>query len=166
MVTPWSLCWNRRVGLSEQDLSRRLRPADGWPAWVTGAPYRASAHPQASSIVPLESGANCQRYAYGVLGLFGRVVPPHRSSELWEDTGLSHHDRAESQDLDLVLFNDSNDAWGAHIAVVVGDALLHLCAEEARPALWPWSEFANRPRYEQLVGVVRVPSASILLGER
>jgi hypothetical protein len=88
------------------------------------------------------------------------VVPPHRSSELWEDADFSHHDHDQAQDLDLALFNDSNTAWGAHVAVVVGDTLLHLCAEEGRPAFWSWDEFAARPRYEHLIGLVRVPSAA------
>jgi len=127
---------------------------------VAVAPYRFEAHPQASDSIPLASGANCQRYAYAVLALFDRRVPPHRSSELWEDSTLKHPDRTDAHDLDLVLFNDSDNAWGAHVAIVVGDGLLHLCAEEGRPAIWSWADFARRPRYEHVVGLVRASGDS------
>ncbi|NNC12851.1 hydrolase [Planctomonas sp. JC2975] len=141
--------------MEAQDLDRRLRPVGGWPAWATVAPYRYEAHPQASELGGLESGANCQRYAYAVLALFGLHVPPHRSSELWEDQSLEHPDRVDAEDLDLVLFNNSDAAWGAHVAIVMGDDLLHLCAEEGRPATWSWTDFARRPRYRHVVGLVR-----------
>jgi hypothetical protein len=150
------LCLTLRV--EEGDLAKWLSPIGGWPAWVTDAPYRYAAHPQASGSGPMEDGANCQRYAYAVLDLFDRRVLPHRSSELWEDESLAHPDRDDARDLDLVLFNDSGAAWGAHVAVVAGDQLLHLCAEEGRPALWAWGDFAIRTRYETIVGLVRVPS--------
>ena len=139
------------------DLDLRLRPPGGWPGWVSHTPYRSQAHPQAADLGPLESGANCQRYAYAVLALFDRFVPPHRSSELWEDPAFVHPEPTGAEDLDLVLFNDSEMAWGAHVAVVVGEVLLHLCAEERRPALWSWGEFSSRSRYTHIVGVVRVP---------
>ncbi|MHA7985411.1 hydrolase [Rathayibacter sp. CAU 1779] len=143
--------------LSTEDLDRRLTAPGGWPAWATMAPYRHAAHPQAADAPPLALGANCQRYAYAVLALFDRHVAPHRSSELWEDPTFPHRDRDEAQDLDLVLFSDSNAAWGAHVAVIIGDELLHLCAEEGRPAIWSWEDFAARSRYEHIVGVVTVP---------
>jgi hypothetical protein len=151
------LWWNRGVMLTERDLEETLRPAGGWPTWVTTAPYRADAHPQASGLASLEAGANCQRYAYAVLELFDRHVPAHRSSELWEDANLTHRDPSGARDLDLALFNHSHDPWGAHIAVVFGGGLLHLCAEERRPAMWSWSDFATRPRYSSLIGIVRSP---------
>lgn len=132
------LCLN--CGVEVRDLDGWLEPVRGWPAWATVAPYRYEAHPQAAELGGLESGANCQRYAYSVLALFGRHMPPHRSSELWEDTSLQHPARADVHDLDLVLFNDSDDARGAHVAIVMGDELLHLCAEEGRPAIWSWTD--------------------------
>jgi hypothetical protein len=149
------LRWHPGVVLTEQDLGEVLRPSGGWPTWVTHAAYRSDAHPQAAALSALEFGANCQRYAYEFLALFDRRVPPHRSSELWGDANLTHCDRYEARDLDLALFNESNDAWGAHVAIVVGDRLLHLCAEEGRPAIWSWGEFATRARYSHLIGVIR-----------
>lgn len=139
-----------------EELDRVLRPRDGWPVWVTDAQYRATSHPSAVALPPIEQGANCQRYAYAVLSLLERRVPPHRSSELWDDPTLVHVVRDDAADLDLALFNDSDDAFGAHVAVVFGEGLLHLCAEVGAPALWSWSDFAARPRYAHLVGIVRV----------
>lgn len=73
------------------DLCALPEPATGWPRWVFEAPYDAARHPAAApgggALTP-EGGANCQLYAYGVLGLLGRSVPPHRSSDLWEDPAL------------------------------------------------------------------------------
>jgi hypothetical protein len=34
-------------------------------------------------------GANCQVFAYGVLGLFGLPCPPLRSSDLWEGSAAT-----------------------------------------------------------------------------
>jgi hypothetical protein len=142
--------------LSTTDFSR-LAPPNGWPDWVVTAPYVESAHPQPGVSAPISDGANCQRFAYSVLELFGKNVPPHRSSELWGDPGLDHVAPSDACDLDLALFNSSADSWGAHVATVLGGRLLHLCAEVGRPALWRWSDFATRKRYATVVGVVRVP---------
>ncbi|AMM22497.1 hypothetical protein AX769_16580 [Frondihabitans sp. PAMC 28766] len=131
-------------------------PAGGWPDWVFTVPYSASAHPQPIDLEPIADGANCQRFAYAVLELFGRHIAPHRSSELWADRSLQHIEATEAQRLDLVLFNSTADAWGAHVAVALGGELLHLCAEVGRPAVWRWSDFAARDRYRVIVGVLRV----------
>jgi hypothetical protein len=126
----------------------------GLPAWVLDAPYSASAHPGAPDAPPIGDGANCQRYAYAVVALFGRSVPPVRSSELWT-WPAQHPGRADALPLDLALVNGTEDAWGAHVAVVTRTALLHLCSEVGRPAVWTWQDFARRPRYAHLVGLVR-----------
>lgn len=137
-------------------------PACGWPAWVTEAPYVGAAHPLVKTLPRLIDGANCQRYAYSVLGLFDRWVPEVRSSDLWS-APLIHPHPKEAQSLDLALFNNASTAWGAHVAIVTSAGLLHLCEEEGQPALWAWSDFSSRPRYEQLVGLVR-PIRGELIG--
>jgi hypothetical protein len=129
-------------------------PTCGWPAWVTEAPYVGAAHPLAEQLPRLIEGANCQRYAYSVLALFNRWVPEVRSSELWS-APLIHPGFTDAESLDLALFNHSSAAWGAHVALITPAGLIHLCAEEGRPALWGWSEFSSRRRYARLVGVVR-----------
>ncbi|MGN6206413.1 hydrolase [Humibacter sp.] len=143
--------------ITKAELSRVAVPRSGWPSWARDAPYATAVFPDAVRSARPEDGANCQVYAYAVLALFGRMVPPHRSSELWDDRSFAHVEPDEARDLDLVLFSTNGAAWGAHVAVAFGPSLLHLCAEEGRPALWMWEDFAARSRYAAVVGVVRVP---------
>ncbi|MBB6397480.1 cell wall-associated NlpC family hydrolase [Actinomadura coerulea] len=104
----------------------------------------------------LADGANCQLFAYEVLTLFGFDPPDLRSSELWADADFTEP-VAAARPYDLVLFNPTQDAWGAHVGVVAGaDQILHLCAEVGHPAVWSWQEFRARPRYRTLVGIKRV----------
>jgi hypothetical protein len=115
-------------------------------------------------------GANCQRFAYWVLARFDRVVPPLRSSELWEDTSATTRvpSAAGFQALDLVLFNATAEAYGAHVGVFLGGGqVLHLCREVGRPAVWTLEEFAARSRYATIVGAKRTdprPSARTAAG--
>ncbi|MGW2407118.1 cell wall hydrolase [Streptomyces sp. NPDC001739] len=106
-------------------------------------------------------GANCQRYAYAVLRHFGLEVPPLRSAELWADT-LATRRAGRPRPLDLVLFDagpngDRPEGYGAHVGVHLGpDAVLHLCREVGRPAVWRYADFAARTRYARFLGVKRV----------
>jgi hypothetical protein len=143
----------------------------GIPRWVWDARYDGAQHPQAPEPQATagdpdpERGANCQLYAYSVLGLTGRQPPPHRSSDLWDDAGLLHPGLDELEPWDLVLFNRDVDAYGAHVAVCLeGGRLLHLCAEIGRPAVWTWADFAARERYATVIGAVRVPAEEPLAG--
>jgi lipoprotein Spr len=100
----------------------------------------------------LSGGANCQRYAYAVLAHFGIELPPWRSSELWTDV-----ERTEVvtpfQPLDLLLFSRDGQAYGAHVAVYVGEGrALHLAKSVGRPAVWSLAEFTAREEYRVLVG--------------
>jgi hypothetical protein len=101
-------------------------------------------------------GANCQRYAYGVLSLFGLRCPPLRSSDLWADQAATLV-AAEPRPLDLVLFSGSGDAYGAHLGVwMADDQVLHLSAQVGSPAAWSLDEFGRYPRYATVVGFKRV----------
>lgn len=107
------------------------------------------------------TGANCQRYAYAVLALFGLEVPMLRSSELWTSNALEHVSVDAVRPLDLILFNASQDPYGAHIGVVMlDDKVLHLCAEAGRPTVWSLSAFARRTRYAATLGGLRVNERS------
>lgn len=75
-------------------------PRSGWPSWLWTVPYAGSQHPQALAPQPIETGANCQRYAYAVLKHVGIRVPPFRSSELW-DAPFSHPSLEDFKPLDL-----------------------------------------------------------------
>lgn len=136
-------------------------PATGWPDWLGTVPYVGSAHPLADAPGPIEAGANCQRYAYAVLALYEIMVPGVRSSELWTHARIRQVSDQDLQPLDLVLFNESPSAFGAHVGVqMAADQVLHLCAEVGRPAMWSHSEFAERARYGRFVGGVRVLDGS------
>jgi hypothetical protein len=104
----------------------------------------------------LAAGANCQLFAYEVLRHFGWAPPAQRSSDLWADTRATVR-VSVAQPLDLLLFNATDDAYGAHVGVCVnGGRVLHLCAEAGHPAVWDMTEFAARERYRVLVGIKRV----------
>ncbi|MEU0105364.1 hydrolase [Streptomyces sp. NPDC006251] len=129
------------------------------PAAFWTVPYVGSRFPGSSEVTDrpgLEEGANCQLFAYEVLRHFGLAPPALRSSELWADTQATAHVSA-AQPLDLLLFNATDDAYGAHVGVWVNEGrVLHLCAEVGRPAVWEMTEFATRQRYRVLIGIKRV----------
>jgi hypothetical protein len=132
------------------------RPREDWPDGIWSVPYVSGALPTDSNASSWLSGSNCQRFAYGVLNLFGRRCPPLRSSELWDERSYTVH--VEKPDpLDLVLFNGTDDPFGAHLGVwMASDEILHLCKEVGTPTVWSASEFQERPRYRIIVGYKRV----------
>jgi hypothetical protein len=131
-------------------------PRDGWPAGIWRVPYVYSASPDSGDPPSWLDGANCQRYAYGVLSLYGLRCRPLRSSELWDDQDGSVV-ATDPRPLDLVLFNGSADPYGAHVGLwMAPDEILHLCREVGVPAVWSMAEFARRPRYATTIGFKRV----------
>jgi lipoprotein Spr len=75
------------------------------PPQFWGVRYNGAQFPGAVGVTGVESGANCQQYAYSILRHFGFELPDLRSSDLWDDT--SH--TAVSSDMkpfDLVLVNN------------------------------------------------------------
>jgi hypothetical protein len=129
------------------------------PREFQDVPYVGARFPGARAVVErpgLALGANCQLFAYAVLGHFGLAAPALRSSELWADTDATVR-VAPPEPLDLLLFNGTGDPYGAHVGVCVDEArVLHLCAEVGRPALWSLADFAARDRYRVLIGAKRV----------
>jgi len=131
-------------------------PKGGWPAGLWDVPYVGSAIPGTTDPASWTDGSNCQRFAYGLLGLFGLGCPPLRSSDLWDDTAATIR-AEEPRPLDLVLFNSGQRSYGAHVGVwMAPDEILHLCAEVGRPTVWPDLEFSKRDRYSTLIGYKRV----------
>jgi lipoprotein Spr len=105
---------------------------------------------------PGSAGANCQRFAYEMLRHFGCEIPDFRSSELWADTCCTRRVK-RMRPLDLLLFNRTRRAWGAHVAVYLGRGrAIHLCKAIGRPAVWSFDEFAACDRYRVFVGAKRV----------
>jgi murein DD-endopeptidase / murein LD-carboxypeptidase len=108
----------------------------------------------------LEKGANCQHFAYELLRHFSLILPGFRSSELWADT--EYTDKVfELKPLDLLLWNKSAEAWGAHVGVYVGDSqVIHLSKTLGIPVLWALEDFQKHERYKYFIGAKRVNSES------
>ena len=131
-------------------------PPGGWPPNVLAVPYVGSAAPGKARLGSWLEGANCQLFAYGVLGLFGLACPALPSSKLWHDLDSTVIPEQPGP-LDLVLFNATKDPWGAHLGVwMAPDEVFHLCKEVGAPVVWPMAEFSRRARYATTVGVKRV----------
>ncbi|QHO75471.1 cell wall hydrolase [Bradyrhizobium sp. CCBAU 051011] len=104
-------------------------------------PYDIAHYRDSATLVGIETGANCQNFAYELLRHFGRQVPYFRSSNLWDDT--EHTITVDQyQPLDLLLFSPTHNAWGAHVAVHVGnDRAIHLSRRVGLAAVWPLAQY-------------------------
>ena len=120
--------------------------------------YDTAHDPDAATLMGIETGANCQNFAYELLRHFGRYVPNLRSSNLWDDT--EHTTVTDQyQPLDLLLFNRTRNAWGAHVAVYVGnDRAIHLSRRIGLAVVWPLAQFTGLPEYRVLIGAKRALS--------
>src|ERR1700733_14337156 len=115
------------------------------PARFMKVRYNGAAHPFAS-IAGLEAGANCQRFAFALLEHFGYAIAPMRSSELWDDRSFTRRVK-RMRPCDILMFNREENAWGAHVAMYVGDGhAIHLSKALGLPAIWELAEFARNPR--------------------
>lgn len=104
----------------------------------------------------LAAGANCQVYAYALLAHYGVAVPPFRSSDLWEDKTVSRLVK-ELAPLDLLLWNKTSDAWGAHVGVYLGEGqAVHLSKQVGKPVIWSLERFLEEPLYRVFIGAKRI----------
>ncbi|HEU0030458.1 MAG TPA: NlpC/P60 family protein [Kofleriaceae bacterium] len=109
----------------------------------------------------LAAGANCQVFAYALLRHHGLVLPPFRSSELWDDDTYTAR-VTEFEPLDLMLYHDVPEAFGAHVGVYLGDgAVIHLSKQNGRPVIQPHASFAALPKYAYFIGAKRVRGGSV-----
>jgi hypothetical protein len=130
------------------------------PARFMRVRYDGARYPGAAGARGLGAGANCQRFAYEMLRHFGREIPDFRSSELWTDARFTKR-VTRMRPLDLLLFNRTRRAWGAHVAVYLGRGrAIHLCKALGRPAIWSLGEFAQCDRYRVFLGVKRARGVS------
>ncbi len=90
--------------------------------------YVSSRIPGCKDDSDLMSGANCQVFAYNLLRDFGLNPPNYRSSELWDDSELSEV-VTEFKPLDIMMYNDSTDSYGAHVECtsVMDSSTICLC---------------------------------------
>jgi cell wall-associated NlpC family hydrolase len=93
-----------------------------------------------------------------VLRHFGVIVPPFRSSQLWEDEEHTQVVKVkELEPLDLLLVNDTNNSWGAHVAVYLGDDMvIHLSKKNGGPSICPLNELRLEPKYKVFIGAKRI----------
>ncbi|MFT4190587.1 MAG: hypothetical protein QM617_03565 [Comamonas sp.] len=127
------------------------------PPQFFGIPFDFDRHPQAATF-DFGKGANCQLYAYALLSHFGRFVPPFRSSQLWEDE-LHTAVVKELEPLDLVLVHDNPNAWGAHVAVCIGeDHVVHLSRKNGVPRIETMEQLLTEPKYPFFIGAKRTRS--------
>ena len=125
-------------------------PAPFWRVPYDGARF---------AVHDIAGGANCQAFAYALLRHFGRAISDFRSSDLWDDTGETAC-VTDLAPLDLLLFNRTADAYGAHVGVYLGEGrVIHLAKRVGTPAIWPLERFAGEPGYEVFVGAKRVNAA-------
>lgn len=125
------------------------------PASFWDVRYDAERAPGTVRRGDLSHGANCHVFAYAILEHFGFRIPDLRSAELWRDTEATQV-VLTPRPLDLVLFHDRAQAWGAHVGVVCSEnEVVHLSAEVGRPAVWTFAEFAAHPRFAHLIGYKR-----------
>lgn len=126
------------------------------PASFWDVPYNAACYPGAPGLNGLSNGANCQHFAYSLLRHFGLVLPGFRSSDLWEDTTYTRQVDAP-EPLDLLLWNSTPKAWGAHVGVYLGEKqVIHLAKQVGKPAVWLLDEFGLEPAYQHFIGAKRV----------
>ena len=141
--------------MERQDQGHRQITVNEIPRRFWGAIYNAAHFPGAPESRGLEGGANCQQFAYELLRHFGLAIPDFRSSELWADDVYTAV-VSDLQPLDLLLFNDKSDPFGAHVAVYLGgERAIHLCQAIGRPAVWTLEEFRATPRYAVFIGAKR-----------
>ncbi len=106
----------------------------------------------------LAAGANCQVFAYALLNHYGIVVPPFRSSDLWEDQTVSQR-VTDLKPLDLLLWNRTTVAWGAHVGVYLGEGkAVHLSKQIGKPVIWSLARFMEEPLYHVFIGGKRILS--------
>ncbi len=126
------------------------------PARFHHVRYNGTRYPGAEGVVGLDGGANCQQFAYELIRHFGFAPPDYRSSELWEDEIHTQAVGGELAPCDLLLFNRTSVAWGAHVAVHLGRKLaIHLSQRAGVPVIWKIEDFSLRPEYTCFIGAKR-----------
>ena len=125
--------------------------------------YNSARIPGIDNQSDLSQGANCQVFAYELLRHNGIQPPVYRSSELWSDTQTTVIVDSP-QPLDLLLYNFNDQAYGAHVAVALGnDELIHLSAVNRIAEITTHQAMLQNPRYAVSIGAKRVYSATSLI---
>jgi lipoprotein Spr len=142
-------CVEDAVGPSSREINLEI-PDRFW-----NVEYNFDRYPGAPETDGLKEGANCQQFAYEILRHFGRHISNLRSSDLWEDAADTYH-VTDLEPLDLLLFHNSEDPWGAHVALYIGHAkAIHLSRRVGVAAICTMQEFMEKPEYRVYLGAKR-----------
>lgn len=102
------------------------------------------------------TGANCQLFVYTFLHHFGSPFLTFRSSDLWHDRVYTRKVKKMKM-FDLILFNKTNDPYGAHVGVCIGEnKIFHLLKQVSYPTVWEISEFKKYDKYKIVIGIKRL----------
>ena len=127
------------------------------PAKFINVHYNSQRIPEVADPSNLALGANCQLYAYELLRYFGKHPPSLRSSELWSDNLYTKEIAVYEEVLDLMLYNKTPAAYGAHVGVYVGDGMvLHLSSAIGYPVIQKHTELLAQEKYACFIGAKRV----------
>lgn len=122
------------------------------PDWMNIA-YNGKIIPNGKPHDMLISGANCQVFAFALLRRYGLKVPDFRSSELWADGEYSTVIQNDYLPLDILFFHKREEAYGAHIAVYIGNGqAIHLSKRVGKPMIWDVNHFFEYTEYQFLLG--------------
>ena len=111
----------------------------------------------APTLPDLSESPNCQNFAYALLKHFGFEISPFRSSNLWEDRSETDLVLDELRPLDLLLYNRTQNPWGAHVALYLGDGqAFHLSKKQSAPVVWPLAQFPELAEYRTFIGAKRL----------
>lgn len=118
--------------------------------------YNGEAYPGSKVVIGFKNGANCQHFIYEIYRFNGLEIPEFRSSEMWEDTEYTVK-VTKLQPLDILLFNPTENAWGAHFGMYLGnEKVIHLSKAIGYPVIWDLKKFAKLKKYKILIGAKRL----------
>lgn len=118
--------------------------------------YNPEVKPQSNYSKDLIDGANCQIFVYSILRFYKHEIPEFRSSELWDDE-LFTCKVNEYQDFDILLYNNKDTAWGAHLALFIGNnKIIHLSKAIGKPEIIDCQKLQEREKYRYFIGVKRL----------
>lgn len=119
--------------------------------------YDQNHDPNTPTLPSISDSPNCQNFVYALLKHFGFEIFPFRSSNLWQDNSETSVVSDELRPLDLLLFNRTNNPWGAHIALYLGkDHAIHLSKKQSEPVIWPLARFPELAEYRTFIGAKRL----------
>ncbi len=124
--------------------------------------YDPNHDPNTTTLPSISESPNCQNFAYALLKHFGFEIFPFRSSNLWKDGNETSLVSDGLRPLDLLLFNRTENPWGAHVALHLGeDHAIHLSKKQSEPVIWPLARFLELAEYRTFIGAKRLRNIAV-----